>query len=195
MGCSEPKGAVEAAPFGKSIGCTEGSEAVSRFSGLLHGLLRVWGLLLLGDGNGAFQVEGQVRPLRQIDLLVARESVARSAGSGSGQSADQGSFAAAGQPADQSTQPGAAAGEEPCAHAFTLLHAIDGGGGDRIDTPARLHTIQAHLQDGSALEAAERMGVNHRTLGASALGNDDLAVHHHIVDDRSGEGLAGLADL
>ncbi len=152
-------------------------------------------MLLLGDGDGALQAEGQVRPLGEIDLLVARERVTRSSRAGSSQTADQSSFAAPGQAPDQSAQPGSAAGEEPGAHAFALLHALNGGGGHLVDAPARLHTIQAHLKHRTTSEAAEWLGSNHCTLGARALGDDDLAVYHHIVDDGSGEGLAGFADL
>src|SRR5579884_184520 len=100
-----------------------------------------------------FQAEGQQCLCRNHNLPVACECRACRACASTGKAADQRSFTASRQPADQRSKTSAAADESGRALAFPFLHAFNRAGGNRIGVAVGANSVQTNGEFGCALEA------------------------------------------
>lgn len=151
--------------------------------------------LLLVDVDSTLQTEGQRRLSRDKDFLIASETGARSACSGSGKSADKGAFSAAGESANDGAEAGAAADKSGGALSFALFHAFNGARCYLVGRSLGAYGIEAQTENGAALEVAERLGVNDRSGRGRAGADDGYASYRYRSSDAGGEGLSGLADF
>src|SRR5579859_7623449 len=152
-------------------------------------------LALFGDANGMFKLEGEQGFSGEDDLLIAGEGAAGRTRAAAGESTNSCAFAAAGKSADERAQAGAAADHNAAALAFPLFGFLNAGCLDRVAAPAGMDTIELDHKRRAALEAAQRLGIDHGSVGTRALGDDGLSVNHDVVRDGRLEGVAGVADL
>ena len=120
------------------------------------------------------------------DVLVAGVGGSGRAGSGSGQTADEGSFAAAGDAADEGTEAAAAADESASAFAlafdFTLILVglnTEAGDGVELDTEGTC-----------ALEAAAALGCDYGAGNAGSASEERCAAGNDRGVENAGEAVA-----
>ena len=131
---------------------------------------------------------------RTICLLPVKASPAVPAPATS-ERADGRALAAACERPDERSKTRSTANESRSALAFAFFRAIDGSGGDGIAAPVGVHAFKTNFKIGSALETAQRLGIDNGAVGTRTAGDHGLPVHDNVVGDRGGEGVARLRDL
>jgi hypothetical protein len=152
-------------------------------------------LLVLGDVNGMFEVEGESGFSGQDNLLVVCEACACCSSTAASEGADGCPLTSAGDATDDGSEAGAAANETGTALALATFGTVDRSAFNGVSAPLGVDAVELDLEKGAAFEVAERLGVDDGTIGARTLGDDGLTVDDYIVRDCGAEGVAGLGDF